>query len=427
MFDTAVRAERIGPDTALSEPTASPEGSAARLNRVTDQPQKPIWVRPGLTEKLDQFLAQGPETPCLAVDLDVVAWNYRALSQAMPYAEIFYAVKANPAPPVVSRVMDQGSYLDCASPGEINLVLGLGATPEQISFGNTIKKATDIAEAFAKGVRLFAFDCRAELLKLAAHAPGSKVFCRLFVDNKGADWPLSRKFGCTPDLAVALMLEAERLGLEPYGLSFHVGSQQTDPGAWSLALATIADVMDRIAAAGGQRPAMVNLGGGLPTAYRQSVCSVQEIGAHIWAEMQRLWGPDQIPKVIIEPGRYMAGDAGVIEAEVVLIADKGNPADPRPWVYLDIGRFSGLAETEGESIRYQIVLARDTDGLETEPMVIAGPTCDSVDILYDQANYQLPVDLKVGERVRILATGAYTSVYSSVGFNGFAPLRCHFL
>jgi ornithine decarboxylase len=95
------------------------------------------------------------------------------------------------------------------------------------------------------------------------------------------------------------------------------------------------------------------------------------------------------------------------------------------WVYLDAGVFTGLVETVGEGIRYRIQAMRDIVPLAggTAPAVLAGPTCDSLDILYERYRYRLPLDLRPGDRLRFLSAGAYTASYSSVGFNGFAPLR----
>ena len=181
-----------------------------------------------MTPKIAQFLAeQQPATPCLVLDVDRVERNFAALRAALPLAQIYYAVKANPAHPVLERLVRLGSRFDAASFEEITACLEAGAAPSAISFGNTIKKVSAIRGAHAAGVSMFAFDCAEELEKLARHAPGSRVYCRILVENAGADWPLSRKFGTSIETARTLMLRAGELGLDPYGLSFHVGSQQT--------------------------------------------------------------------------------------------------------------------------------------------------------------------------------------------------------
>lgn len=166
---------------------------------------------------------------------------------------------------------------------------------------------------------------------------------------------------------------------------------------------------------------LINLGGGFPTRYRTDIPAVAKYGEAIMESLKRHFG-SAIPDIIIEPGRGMVGNAGVIQAEVVLVSQKGGP-DARRWVYLDVGKFHGLAETMDECIKYRIETPYDDlDNVEMGPVVLAGPTCDSADIMYEKANYQMPLALKAGDKVRIHATGAYTTTYSAVGFNGFPPL-----
>ena len=377
-----------------------------------------------MTEKIARFFAETqPATPCLVVDLDVVGDNYDRLHGALPDARIFYAVKANPAHEILTLLAARGSCFDTASVPEIEMCLAAGATPDRISFGNTIKKASDIARAHALGVALYAFDSIEELEKIAVHAPGARVFCRILTSGEGADWPLSRKFGCEPEMARDLLLRAAGMGVVPYGVSFHVGSQQRDVGQWDLALATTAAIF-RDLEEKGVALRMVNLGGGFPTRYLKDVPTSQEYGAAIAASLRRHFG-NRLPETIIEPGRGMVGNAGVIQSEVVLISRKSDREEDRRWVYLDIGKFGGLAETMDEAIKYPILTPRD--GGATEPVIIAGPTCDSADVLYEKTDYRLPVDLKIGDRVSILATGAYTTTYSAVNFNGFSPLKAYYI
>jgi ornithine decarboxylase len=334
---------------------------------------------------------------------------------------MFYAMKANPAPAVLSLLARLGCNFDCASVPEIEQALEAGATPDRISFGNTIKKKADIARAYELGVRLYAFDSEAELLKLDEAAPGSRVFCRILTSNEGADWPLSRKFGCDMEMAKALLLQAQKLSVLPFGVSFHVGSQQRNPEAWDGALAMTARIFKDLEAEGLQLQ-MVNLGGGFPTRYRKEMPTAAAYGLAITNAIRRHFG-NRIPETIIEPGRGMVGNAGVIDTEVVLISRKGAD-DARKWVYLDIGKFGGLAETMDESIQYEIESERS--GVK-EPVILAGPTCDSADVLYEKADYRLPSDVQIGDRLRIKGTGAYTTTYSAVGFNGFSPLASYYI
>ena len=376
-----------------------------------------------MNDKIARFLVERrPPTPCLVVDLDLVAANYRTLSRALPLAEIFYAVKANPAPEILRLLHRLGSSFDAASIHEVERCLEAGVAPENLSFGSTVKKARDIAAAHAHGVRLFAFDSAGELDKLAAEAPGAKVFCRIMMEGHGADWPLSDKFGCDVEMAGELLIEAARRGLDAYGVSFHVGSQQRDIDQWDVALGRTAMVFSALNAAGIELK-MVNIGGGFPARYRHDVAPPEDYAAGIMAAITRHFG-NRLPEMIAEPGRGIAGDAGLIQTEVVLISRKSRD-DEKRWVYLDIGKFGGLPEVMDEAIQYRMRTPRD--GGREGPVVIAGPTCDEVDMLYENAGYTLPLDLAVGDKVEILSAGAYTATYASVGFNGFPPLREYYI
>jgi ornithine decarboxylase len=374
-----------------------------------------------MTERIRDFLRnRRDDCPCLVVDLDVVRENYKTFAHALPDSRVFYAVKANPAPELLKLLVSLGSCFDTASVAEVEMVLAAGAAPDRISFGNTIKKERDIARAFALGVRLFAVDCKPEVEKIARAAPGARVFCRILFSCAGAEWPLSRKFGCDPEMAVDVLEHAHRLGLEAYGVSFHVGSQQRRTQAWDEALKS-ASMVFRACAERGINLSMVNLGGGFPTKYLKEIPSVQAYGRSIFRALRKHFG-NRIPETIIEPGRGMVGNAGMIEAEVVLVSKKSENDNVR-WVYLDIGKFGGLAETMDEAIRYPIRTPHDGDPVG--PCVIAGPTCDSADVLYERKQYDLPVSLEIGDKVLIEGTGAYTATYAAVAFNGFAPLQTY--
>ena len=378
-----------------------------------------------MTDRILEFLRARREAgrdngPCLVVDLDVVRDNYNAFARALPDTRVFYAVKANPEPQVLKLLAELGSCFDTASVVEIEQSLAAGASPDRISFGNTIKKEKDIARAYALGIRLFAVDCEAEVEKIARVAPGSKVFCRILSNGAGAEWPLSRKFGCAPEMAPRVLEHAYRLGLPAHGVSFHVGSQQRNPKMWDGALKDAAKIF-RDLAERGIHLSMVNLGGGFPTKYLKDIPAVKAYGQSIFRSLRKHFG-NRIPETIIEPGRGMVGNAGMIEAEVVLVSKKADEDKVR-WVYLDIGKFNGLAETMDEMIRYPI--RTEQDGDDMGPCVLAGPTCDSVDVLYEKEPYFLPFSLEIGSKVLIEGTGAYTTTYSAVGFNGFPPLETH--
>ncbi len=367
--------------------------------------------------RLDAALASFTvDRPTLVLDIDRVAQAYHALKMGLGFAHIHYAVKANPTREIIERLVAVGSHFDAASRGEIELCLSQGAEPHTISFGNTIKKPADIRFAHHAGVNLFAADAEEELEKIAENAPGAEVYIRVLVENSQADWPLSRKFGCRDTMVPDLFARAVALGLVPVGLSFHVGSQTRRAEMWAPVLDHVAGIW-RDLEARGYAPTLLNIGGGFPAYYGDPVDTPTTYASRVMGLVTERFGA--VARVMAEPGRGMVADAGAILAEVVLVSKKSDD-DTHRWVYLDIGRFSGLAETEGEAIRYQITTPRDLDAVG--PCILAGPSCDSADVLYEKRPVLLPLSLRAGDKVVIHNTGAYTSSYSSVGFNGFPPL-----
>ena len=255
-----------------------------------------------LTAKLERFLLTRPETPFLAVDLDIVESKYRELLYHFPCTSIHYAVKANPSREIVSLFAAMGASFDVASRYEIEMCLALGIEPNRLSYGNTIKKSADIAYAFSRGVLRYAFDSEAELRKLATHAPESVVMCRLQTTGENAGWPLSKKIGCDLEMAADLLLLARELGLNPIGISFHVGSQQVDPTQWRRPLRETADLF-RALAREGLMLDTVNMGGGFPVPYESNVPPVSQYASAIGEALDDAFGSSH-PNVMLEPGRY---------------------------------------------------------------------------------------------------------------------------
>lgn len=367
--------------------------------------------------RLETFLRTARfDRPTLVLDIDQVEAQYHALSAGLGHAHIHYAVKANPHDAILARLVQLGSGFDAASRAEIEMCLSHGASPSRISFGNTVKKAADIAFAYGAGITLFAADAEEELDKIAAHAPGVQVYIRLIVDASEADWPLSRKFGCARDKALFLLGYARDLGLVPVGFSFHVGSQTRRAEMWTATLDQIAGIW-HMARAQGFDLTLLNIGGGFPAFYGEEIEAATPYAARVIDLIRARFG--DVPHIMAEPGRGLVANAGMIAAEVVLVSRKSDN-DMYRWVYLDIGKFSGLAETMDEAIRYQFITDRDDE--ETGPCILAGPSCDSADVLYEKRPVNLPVGLKSGDRFMIRNCGAYTSTYASIGFNGFPPL-----
>lgn len=369
------------------------------------------------TSRVENFIrANRFEQPTLVLDIDRVAAQFQALKTGLGRARIHYAVKANPAREIIERLVHLGSGFDAASRAEIELCLSQGARADQISFGNTIKKVRDIAWAYDAGIRLFAADAEEELVKLAENAPGSQIYIRVIVDASQADWPLSRKFGCARDKVLTLLTMARDLGLDPVGLSFHVGSQTRQAEMWVDTLDQVAAIWD-VACAAGHDMRLLNIGGGFPAYYGDDIDGPAPYAARVMELITDRFG--DVPQIMAEPGRGLVAEAGMIAAEVVLVSRKSDN-DMHRWVYLDIGKFSGLAETMDEAIRYQFVTERDHE--DFGPCILAGPSCDSADVLYEKRPVELPLGLRAGDLVMIRSCGAYTTTYASVGFNGFPPL-----
>jgi len=382
--------------------------------KITDYMSEEEW------QKMKNFAAD-KETPFLVINIGSIRRKYQELRKGFDYAKIYYAVKANPNVDVLALLRDLGSNFDIASIYELDKVMGLGVTVDRISFGNTIKKRKDVREFYRRGVRMFATDSEYDVRMLAEEAPGSRVYVRILTEGtQTADWPLSRKFGCQPDMAIDLLILAKQLGLEPYGVSFHVGSQQRDIGVWDAALAKVKYIFDWLQTEENIELKLINMGGGFPANYMDRTNEFEVYAHEITSFLRDDFG-DNLPEIILEPGRSLVGDSGVIFSEVVLISRKDKTALNR-WVYTDIGKFNGLIETLGESIKYPVFCDRMG---ETEEVVLAGPTCDSLDIMYEDAKYEMPLSLEVGDRLYWVSTGAYTTSYSSVEFNGFPPLKTY--
>ncbi|HRR39196.1 MAG TPA: type III PLP-dependent enzyme [Candidatus Paceibacterota bacterium] len=380
------------------------------------------YIHPEEFEYIKKF-SQDKETPFLLINLNKVEEKYDELRHCMPFAKIYYAIKANPNNEVLKVLNSKGSCFDIATIYELDKILALGASPERISYGNTIKKEKDIAYAYKKGVRLFATDSESDLNKICRQAPGSKVFFRLLADGSGADWPLSRKFGAHPDMIFRLALKCKKMNLIPYGLSFHVGSQQRDIGQWDDAIARCRYLFTSLEDADISLK-MINLGGGLPAKYLRPTPSIETYTKEITRFLKEDFG-ENLPEILIEPGRSIVGEAGVIVSEVIMISQKST-SDHYSWVYLDVGKFGGLIETMDEAIKYPIFTDISQKKLEELiEVILAGPTCDSMDILYEKFRYRLDKNIKEGDKVFIFSTGAYTASYSSIEFNGIPPLRVY--
>jgi ornithine decarboxylase len=354
-------------------------------------------------------------TPVLEIDLAVIAEHLTRMRRAFPDTRVHYAVKANPHPEVLATISAGGGCFDTATPAEISAALATGVHPNRLVFSNPVKRRADIADAHASGVDLFVVDSAAEVLKVAETAPGAAVLARLATSGVGSDWPLSRKFGCLPHECVDLLTAAARAGLRAAGIAFHVGSQQHDPFAWRRPIEQSASIFTTLARRG-LTPWLLDLGGGFPARLTVDCPPIETYAQHIWQALHAAFAA-RPPQIALEPGRGIVADAGVLTSMVLGVAWRGG----QRWVYLDAGVFTGLVETLDEAIRYRLSTSRDQAGGRRGPAVLAGPTCDSADVMYERAPVDLPLDLAEGDLVRFHSAGAYTSCYTTT-FNGFDPL-----
>jgi ornithine decarboxylase len=355
-------------------------------------------------------------TPVLELHVPTALARYDELCAALPGTAVHYAVKANPHHVLLRALVEAGSSFDVASPAEVRACLDAGARPVDLVYSNPIKLRADIVESASLGVRLFVVDSPEETRKVADAAPGAAVLCRIVTSGDGSDWPLSRKYGCSTSEAVEVLLLAAELGLDAAGVSFHVGSQQREPSAWDAPIEASSRVFATLRA-GGLRPWLLDLGGGFPASLESPegpLRGLEAYGATIRRALHERFGSRQ-PRTIVEPGRSVVADAGRLVTTVVAVVHRGGVR----WVYLDAGVFTGLVETLDEAIRYR--LETDVAG-PAGPCVLAGPTCDSADVMYEKQPVELPLSLAEGDRVVLTSAGAYTTCYSTVGFNGFAPL-----
>lgn len=352
------------------------------------------------------------ETPYLLIDLARVRANARRIQAAFPGAELFYAIKANAHPAVLRTLAAEGVGFEISSDGELDQVLALDHRAPLIS-SNPIKAPRFVGRAGRAGVSAFAVDSPDELRKIAREAPGASVYVRLLVDNRDSEWPLARKYGVGPTGALDLLAAAAELGLRPRGTTFHVGSQCRSSASWRAALEVTAEVWDR-AAARGHNLDFLSIGGGMPIQHTRPIPELEEIGEVVRHAVAALFPPDVY--LSLEPGRALVGDAAILGASVI---GKARRPDG-DWVYLDVGVFNGLMESI-DGFSYEIATAPNHPPGPHTDVVLAGPSCDSVDLIAESVS--MPA-VEVGDRVYVLNAGAYTLSYAS-HFNGWAPPTVH--
>jgi ornithine decarboxylase len=349
------------------------------------------------------------------MDLDLVTRAYRTFREIMPDVRPHYAMKCNPDPRVLRRLRDLGCGFEIASTAELNTLRTLGVEPRAVLFSNPVKIPDHVRDAYAAGIDRFAVDSAAELAKIVEHAPGAGVYVRLATSPADSHVPSEGKFGVDLIRARELMRDAVATGLCPYGITFHVGSQMTDPTAWASAIERSGQLMTALRG-DGIRVRMLDIGGGFPCAYASYTPQLKDFAKHIRTAVER-YVPYAVD-LVAEPGRALVAEAGIMVATVIGVAERRG----RRWVHLDVGAFNGLMEAleTGNQLRFPVSDSRRSP--HRRPAHLTGPTCDSQDtILYD---VPMSADLAVGDRVYLHSTGAYTTAYAS-HFNGFDPPAVH--
>ena len=353
-------------------------------------------------------------TPYLVTDLDTVAARYAAFTAALPGVSTFYAMKCNPSPEILRTLAAEGAGFEVASIAELRMLQAHGVDPATVLHSNPVKPAGQIAAAAKAGLWRFAFDSPGELAKISEAAPGSAVYVRLRVDDSTSIFPLSHKFGADVEDAYDLMLLAQRMGLRPYGVTFHVGSQCQSTGAWRSAIRAAGELMDRLLADGIELE-MLDLGGGFPARYVAGEPSIEQIGQVVASELAAL--PYRPALIAAEPGRFLVAESSVMATTIIGREMRGD----EHWLFLEVGAYHGLLEptqTPG-GWDYPMWSSRPSD--EQAPRLrftLTGPTCDSSDTI--AYGVELPATLAVGDVLYFGSAGAYTLAYAT-SFNGFPP------
>ena len=369
-------------------------------------------------------LARRHGTPLYIVSGEQIRHNYRLLDQGLPAVKLFYAVKANPHPGILEILAAEGAGFDVASRGECLAAVSAGANPrDDLIFADTVKDPRHIAHAHSIGLDDFTFDNPSELTQIARHAPGANVHLRLLVSNEGSVAHLNEKFGAPAGEAVELLLAARDQGLHPRGVSFHVGSQCLHARRYVEAFRTVRGVFDQ-AADRGLNLEMIDIGGGFPVRYHDEPVDLAATCAVIDGAYRELFGSeiDAGLQLVAEPGRALVGDAVILVSRVISESVRlDSDGTPRNWLYFDDGTYGSFMEVLLYHVDYP--LRGLSDGAPT-PYVLAGPTCDSIDVFSrDHSGAVRPVTLPEMHLDDLLVAGsmgAYT-FSEATRFNGFEP------
>jgi ornithine decarboxylase len=382
--------------------------SIGRTSKQTAQPQEQLFdTHPEVSldfEIVRQAAHQKYARPFLILDNAIVREKARRFRAAMPRVRPHYAVKANPDRRVVKALMQEGCSFEIASTSELDLLLALGASAAEVFYSNPMKSRQAIGYAAAKGVEWFVVDSVDELRRVRELKADARMYLRVATPNIGSDWPLSGKFGAGASETREIIATAAKLGADLAGVTFHVGSQCRNPENWRVGIEKARSLFDSMAKVG-LKPRMLDIGGGFPVRHVKPIPSIEIIGGVVNEALKAF--PAEV-RVVAEPGRYMVSDAAYFVCRVIGTTTRGG----KRWMHWDAGLFGGVIETT-EGLKYRIRTERSGPDV---PWHVAGPTCDSVDVVL--RDEPLPSDLQDGDFIYIRNGGAYTTAYASE-FNGF--------
>jgi len=382
--------------------------SLARNRQQTAQPQEQLFdTHPEVSldfEIVRQAARQKYTRPFLILDTAIVRDKLRRFRAAMPRVRPHYAVKANPDRRVLKALVQEGAGFEIASTAELDLLLSLGVPAAEVFFSNPMRSREADATAAAKGVRWFVVDSVDELRRVHGVDPTAQMYLRIATPNIGSDWPLSGKFGAGAGETREIVATAAKLGADLAGVTFHAGSQCRNPENWRVGIEKARTVFDAMIKAG-LKPRLLDIGGGFPVRHVKPIPSIEVIGEVVNEALKAF--PEEV-RVIAEPGRYLVSDAGYFVCRVLGTATRSG----KRWMHWDAGLFGGVIETT-EGLKYKIRTDRSGPDVAWN---VAGPTCDSVDVV--MRDEPLPSDLQEGDFIYIRNAGAYTTAYASE-FNGF--------
>lgn len=370
-------------------------------------PHSTRQAQPVLSFELARELGARHGTPLLVVSRSKLIETYQKMREHLPGVEMFYAAKANPDHHILSTLCEQGCSIDVCSFGELQAAVRAGFTADRMLHTHPCKTESNLMDCYDFGVRWFVYDNLLELEKMAQLTPDVNLLLRLAVSASSSMINLSAKFGAALPEAVGLVRAARRRGMNVKGFSFHVGSQCLNPDDYRTALRRIRQVWDQVAEDGTELE-VLDIGGGFPAPYRAEAPSIESFCQSIHQGLEEAFG-DLPVRLIAEPGRGMCAECVTLVTKVI----GKNTRWDMPWYIIDDGLYGSFSGKVFDHIDYQI-LAENADSRPLHPCVLAGPTCDSSDVV---AKDQLMPDMEVGELLLVPTMGAYTSA-SACPFNG---------